>query len=112
MIYLTAQTEIMLATTPQDFRNGIDGFVGLCKSHWLRNPRDGVIYGFINKSRTMVRLLVYEGNGYWLMTKRLSKGRYTYWPKHDEPLCPTAARSLRQLLHNSAKYFESFENKT
>jgi len=31
MIQLTADTRILLATRPADFRCGIDGFVALCR---------------------------------------------------------------------------------
>ena len=53
----------------------------------------------------MVRILAYEpqhlgrGGGYWLATKRLSKGRFHGWPKADQPLSRLAAHRLRQLLN-------------
>ena len=46
----------------------------------------------------MIRILVYEHNGYWLMTKRLSKGRYRGWPRAGEPISALQAVQLRQLL--------------
>ncbi|QEP41804.1 transposase [Ectothiorhodospiraceae bacterium BW-2] len=76
MIYLTEQTPVMIATAPADFRRGIDGFVALCQHQLGQQPRSGTVFAFINRSKTMIRLLVYENNGYWLMTKRLSKGKY------------------------------------
>jgi hypothetical protein len=44
-----------------------------------------------------MRILAYEQNGYWLMTKRLSQGRYR-WPRAGEPLSRLHAVQLRQLL--------------
>lgn len=100
MIYLTATTPILVATAPADFRAGIDGFVGRCQHQLGQDPRSGTLYVFINRARTMVRILVYEHNGYWLMTKRLSKGRYRHWPKATVPLSALQAQQLRQLLSN------------
>ena len=46
----------------------------------------------------MVRILGYEHNGYWLMTKRLSSGRYQGWPQGESPLNSMTAHRLRKLL--------------
>ena len=100
MIHLTAQTPICLATAPVDFRRGIDGLVALCQHQLQQQPRSGTLFVFINRSRTMIRLLAYEENGYWLMTKRLSQGRYRGWPKATEPVTAMQAKALRQLLWN------------
>ena len=48
----------------------------------------------------MIRLLVYEENGFWLMTKRLSKNRYRGWPQSQDAVCTVQAHQLRQLLLN------------
>ena len=100
MIHLTAHSTIIIATSPADFRAGIDGFVARCQQALGHNPRSGELFAFINRARTMVRILVYEKNGYWLMTKRLSKGRYRGWPDSQEAVCTVQAHQLRQLLLN------------
>lgn len=98
MILLTASTPIVLATAPIDFRRGIDGLVALCQYHLHQNPRSGTLYVFINRRATMVRILAYDTNGYWLMTKRLSQGRYHGWPRVGEAVSALQAVQLRQLL--------------
>ena len=60
MIHLTADTHILLATEPADFRKGIDGLAYICKDRLSSNPRSGTLFVFINRSRTMVRTLVYD----------------------------------------------------
>lgn len=101
MIHLTADTQIMIAIAPGDFRAGIDGFAARCRQQLKQDPRDGILFVFINRSKTMVRALIYDGTGYWLMTKRLSKGRFKGWPKSSESICPIVARQLRALLTNN-----------
>ena len=98
MIPLTATTPIVLASAPVDFRAGIDGMVALCQHHLHQNPRSGTLYVFINRRSTMIRILVYEHNGYWLMTKRLSQGRFGGWPRASEPVSALQAVQRRQLL--------------
>lgn len=83
MIRLTYESKILFAIRAIDFRKGIDGLVGLCRNHFVQDPSSGAIYVFINRSKTMIRILHYDGTGYWLMTKRLSRGRYPWWPRAD-----------------------------
>jgi len=100
MIQLSASSQILVATAPQDFRKGIDGFVQLCRHEFFQNPKSGLVFVFINRSKTMIRLLTYESNGFWLMTKRLSKGKFQTWPKTKQAITPLIAKELRQLLLN------------
>jgi len=100
MIQLSASSQILVATAPQDFRKGIDGFAHLCRNEFSQNPKSGLVFVFINRSKTMVRLLTYESNGFWLMTKRLSKGKFQTWPKTQQVITPLIAKELRQLLLN------------
>jgi len=46
----------------------------------------------------MIRTLAYDGTGFWLMTKRLSKGKFKGWPNSSEMMEPIVAKALRQLL--------------
>lgn len=103
MIQLTHQTPILLGVAPADFRKGIDGFVALCSSTLGQEPRDETVFVFINRANTMLRALSYDGNGYWLMTKRLSRGRFSGWPTGEQPMTSASARQLRQLIGGAAE---------
>ena len=98
MIHLHHQTPILLATQPVDFRKGIDGFVALCRDTLAQTPNNGHYFVFINRDHSRIRLLTYDGTGYWLMTKRLSKGRFQGWPRAQEPVNALLATQLRRLL--------------
>lgn len=98
MILLTHETRILLCVAPADFRRGIDGFVAQCQNNLALQPRDGSVIVFINRARTMIRALSYDVNGYWLMTKRLSRGKFTGWPDGQRALSSTSARELRIIL--------------
>jgi transposase len=98
MILLTHETRILLCVAPSDFRRGIDGFAAQCKNELEQEPRSGCVFVFINRARTMIRALCYDGTGYWLMTKRLSRGRFTGWPTGQRALSATSSRELRIIV--------------
>lgn len=97
MIQLTPQHRLFLQVTPIDFRAGIDSLVGFCRGKLQQNPFSGTIFAFRNKKGTAVKLLTYDGTGFWLIQKRFSQGKLQYWPKGtDEPIC---AITLTVILH-------------
>lgn len=99
MIHLTTDTKILLATQPADFRCGIDGFAALCRHQLKQEPRSGTLFVFTNRRKTMLRALCYDGSGFWLMSKRLTKGRFQDWPRHPlGGVSPLAAKQLKALL--------------
>lgn len=101
MMHMTNDTRILIAVAPADFRKGIDGFVALCQNVLLQDPRSGTRFVFTNRSRTMVRILTYDGTGFWLMTKRLSKGRFNHWPSTGQPVSVATAMQLSPWLKGS-----------
>ena len=72
MIHMTRKTAILIAVKPVDFRKQIDGLIVQVKHHLKQDPRSGQLFVFINRNQTMIRILSYDGNGYWIATKRLS----------------------------------------
>jgi transposase len=100
MIQLTPQSRIFLATEPVDFRKGIDGLATVCRQRLGDNPLEGAVYVFRNRSGTSLKLLLYDGQGYWLMMKRLSTGCFSWWPQIADARVPLSARELVILLWN------------
>lgn len=98
MIKLTRQTSILLAITPVDFRLGIDGLAAVCRRQLNQNPSNGTVFVFINRRKTMLRSLTYDGSGFWLMTKRLSRGKFLAWPKTSAALSTVNAIVLQKIL--------------
>jgi len=80
MIQFTPHMRILVATSALDMRKGIDGIAAHCRLILGENPMSGVIFLFISRSRKHLRVLTYDGQGFWLATKRLSVGRFPHWP--------------------------------
>jgi transposase len=101
MIQLIPQLRILLACKPVDFRNGIDGLAALCKRELAEDPFSGALYVFRNRRGTALKMLCYDGVGFWLVTRRLSQGRIRWWPEdQDAILQPFEAQQLSVLLYN------------
>lgn len=85
-----------------DFRKGIDGFAAICYKQLGQNPYGGTLFLFKSRSETSIRILVYDGQGFWLSTKRLSAGKFHWWPseKSEEKSITINSRDLQTLLRN------------
>ena len=101
MIQITPQMRIMVAVEPCDFRKGIDGLARLCKEVLKHDPFSGWVFVFRNRSARALKILVYDGQGFWLCHKRLSSGRFRWWPSRaevGEAAAKLAAHQLQVLL--------------
>ncbi len=99
MIQITPHMRILVATEPADFRKGIDGLAGICRRTLKLDPFSGTVFVFRNRIKTSVKILIYDGQGFWLCQKRLSKGRFKWWPgSKDEAVSQLAVHELHLLL--------------
>jgi transposase len=80
MLQITPQMKILVAVEPADFRRGIDGLAQLCRERLQHDPFLGAVFVFRNRRATALKLLMYDGQGFWLCHKRLSRGRFPWWP--------------------------------
>lgn len=80
MIQLTPQMRLLVAIAPIDFRRGIDGLARVCRDVLSADPFSGTVFAFRNRRGTAIKLLAYDGQGFWLCQKRLSHGRFRHWP--------------------------------
>ena len=100
MLQLSPQTRVFLAVEAADFRRGIDGLSALCRQRIGENPFGGAIFVFRNRRGTSLKLLCYDGQGFWLCQKRLSKGRLKWWPTTPQASISLSHRELQILLWN------------
>lgn len=98
MIQVTPQMRILVAIAPVDFRKGIDGLARLCREALNSDPFSGAVFVFRNRRRTAVKILCYDGQGFWLCQKRFSKGKFRIWPSATGSDAPLQAHELQVLL--------------
>jgi transposase len=98
MIQVTPQRRILVAVAPADFRKGIDGLACLCRVVLHRDPFRGYVFVFCNRRRQAIKILVYDGQGFWLCQKRLSMGRFPWWPQNASAATEALEDQLAVLL--------------
>ena len=100
MIQLTPHLRILLAVEPADFRRGIDGLCRVCWRELEADPMSGTVFVFRSRGAKAIKILVYDGQGFWLCQKRLSAGRFRFWPgcKGTGPVRRLEAHELQVLL--------------
>lgn len=110
MLQITPQHRLLLAVEPADFRRGIDGISALCRTTLQSDPFTGTVFVFSNKRRTSVKILIYDGTGFWLCQKRFSKGTLKWWPSCSSEASAITARELQLLLHQGDPSYVNFAN--
>jgi transposase len=80
MLQITPQMRILVALEAVDGRKGIDSLVQLCREKLASDPFSGCVFVFRSRSSISIRVLAYDGQGFWLAQKRLSKGKFRCWP--------------------------------
>ena len=101
MIQVTPQMRVLVAVEPVDFRKGIDGLAAIARNELSENPLSGAVFVFRNRRATAIKALVFDGQGFWLCLKRLSSGRFRFWPREtraDEKGRTLLAHELAVLL--------------
>ncbi len=100
MLQLTAKHKIFIGINPIDFRAGIDGIAAHCKNILAQDPFSGHVFLFRSRKANAVRLLLYDSQGFWLCTKRLSQGKFLWWPETTEQVLQLSISQLNNLLWN------------
>jgi transposase len=97
VIAVPLEVRILLATRPVDFRKGMDGLAALVQQVLRADPFAGEVFIFRAKRTDRVKILVYDGTGLCLYSKRLEAGGFT-WPSPAEGVVRLSAAQLATLL--------------
>ncbi|MBV5333690.1 IS66 family insertion sequence element accessory protein TnpB [bacterium] len=101
MIQLTPQMRILVAVDPIDFRRGIDGLAQICRQQLQVDPLNGALFVFCSRRRKSIKILCYDRQGFFLCQKRLSRGRFSWWPSATgQKTCRLDAHQMQLLLWN------------
>lgn len=100
MMQIPANATIFVMHEPISFHNRIDGSCAIARLVLHKEPMEGALFLFRNKSGASIRILYYDGSGFWNCEKRLSKGTFNRaWPKGgEEPCSSLLVRELQVLL--------------
>jgi transposase len=83
MFNFSSSLRIYLCVEPTDMRKSFNGLYAIAKHELACNPMDGSLFVFANRRRDRVKLLYWDGTGFWVLAKRLEKGTF-WWPSPGE----------------------------
>jgi transposase len=98
MLSLPHNCRYFLYRHPTDIRKSFDGLSGIVQNELAQNPISGDVFIFINKRRTHIKLLFWEGDGFALYYKRLEKGTYELPQFHTQNGMDISAQQLQLIL--------------
>lgn len=86
MLNFPATTKIYLHTEPTDMRKGIDGLSGIVREQFEDDPTDGSLYLFVNRRKDRMKMLYFDGSGFWVFYKVLEAGTFEVRRGEDKRL--------------------------
>lgn len=97
MIPVPSGVRVLVWSQPVDFRAGMDRLAALVQMTLRANPFAGDVYVFRSRRTDRVKLLVFDGTGLVLVTKRLERGHFV-WPPMSDAVVRLSAVQLSVLL--------------
>ena len=97
MLQISSTSKIYFGINIIDFRCGIESLMGYCCNVLFKDPMSGAYFVFRNKNGKQLKILHYDGVGFYLCLRGFSKGKITWWPESRED-CVMEARELCLLL--------------
>ena len=88
---------VMVASKPIDFRKGMDGLASLVTQLLLADPFAGDVFIFRAKRTDRLKLILWDGSGLCMVTKRLEARGFT-WPPVQDGAVTLSAAQLRMLF--------------
>lgn len=101
MLSLTGK-RVYLACGKTDMRKQINGLAAIVEGSFKLDPFDGALFVFCNRNRDRIKILEWDGDGFWLYFKRLEKGRFR-WPEPGEEATMTMSGEELCILLGGAK---------
>lgn len=83
MLTLGPHVKVYLARGATDMRKGIDGLSGAVRDVLDKDPTSGHVFVFCGRRRHLLKILYFDGTGFWVMAKRLARGTFV-WPRADD----------------------------
>ena len=90
--------QVYLACGHTDMRKSINGLSEIVAAEFELDPFTESVFVFCNRRRDRLKILEWDGDGFWLYFKRLEKGRFRWPAEGEEKTMSLAGDELRILL--------------
>ena len=89
---------VVLKTGRTDLRRGIDGLKAVISLNGMDPLEKGTLFLFCGRRNDRIRGLTYEGDGFLMITKRLSGQNRFQWPRNEEDMKNITMEQYRNLM--------------
>ncbi len=90
-------TKVCLVTGYTDLRRGIDGLAEIVQGKLELDPYNRALFLFCGRRRDRIKGLLWEGDGFLLLYKRLDNGAFR-WPRNETEAKLLTEREIRWLF--------------
>lgn len=94
---ITVAENIYIACGYTDMRKSIDGLVAIGQQQFHLDPFFNTLFLFCGRHRNRMKALLWEGDGFILLYKRLENGSFK-WPRSEAELKPITWQQFRWLM--------------
>jgi len=99
MLNVSTPSRIHVYVPAADMRKGVDGLSGIVRSELGADPTDGSLFVFVNRRRDRMKILFFDGGGFWLYYRLLEAGTFEELKNADRSRSiPIDATQLAMLL--------------
>jgi transposase len=89
---------VYLACGATDMRKSINGLSAIVEGSFKLDPFEAAVFVFCNRARDRVKILEWDGDGFWLYFKRLEKGHFRWPAAGEEATMSLTSEELNILL--------------
>lgn len=100
--------KVYLACGHTDMRKSINGLAAIVEGSFGLDPFDSALFVFCNRNRDRLKILEWDGDGFWLYFKRLEKGRFR-WPGTDGSNIMTLSSEELHVLLGSPRVIQKLK---
>lgn len=98
----TGFEKIYIACGYSDLRRGIDGFANVIQQQFKLDPfQQGILFLFCGRKTDRIKGLLWEGDGFLLLYKRLEAGKFQ-WPRNEEAAKAISPQQYKWLMEGLA----------
>jgi transposase len=90
-------SQIYIACGHTDLRKSIDGLAAIVQQNFKMNPFQNTLFLFSGRRKDRLKALLWEGDGFVLLYKRLESGRFQ-WPSSPEEVRTLSSQEFRWLM--------------
>ena len=96
MLDFSGSTTVYLACGATDLRKSYTGLAAIIKLKFHLDPYSRCMFAFCNRRRTLIKLLQWDGSGFWILMKRLDRDSF-HWPNTPDELQKVTLKEIHWL---------------